>query len=130
MVAAPVLEWILGDHRAGEAKAGGASSFLVPSSTSSRLIIAMPFNRPGSVRQPPDGRPEGVPGVGEPVVIRAKDRGHQRRVLVLPSFWPHMIARPKSSLVKLGNVRIDCHSSQAAVSLFGAGVTTLSWVPP
>jgi hypothetical protein len=32
------------------------------------------------VRQPPDGRPAGVPGVGEPVVVRAKDGGHQRRV--------------------------------------------------
>ena len=40
----------------------------------------MPFNRVGSVRQPPDGRPAGVPGVGEPVVVRAKDGGHQRRV--------------------------------------------------
>jgi hypothetical protein len=32
------------------------------------------------VRQPPDGRPAGVPGVGEPVVVRAKDGGHQQRV--------------------------------------------------
>jgi hypothetical protein len=44
------------------------------------LIIAMPLSRAGSVRQPPDGRPAGVPGVGEPVVVRAKDGGHQRRV--------------------------------------------------
>ena len=32
------------------------------------------------MRQPPDGRPAGVPGVGEPVVVRAKDGGHQQRV--------------------------------------------------
>jgi hypothetical protein len=41
------------------------------------LIIAMPLRRAGSVRQPPDGRPAGV---GEPVVVDAKDRRHQRRV--------------------------------------------------
>jgi hypothetical protein len=40
----------------------------------------MPLRRAGSVRQPPDGRPAGVPGVGEPVVVGAKDCGHQRRV--------------------------------------------------
>jgi hypothetical protein len=43
------------------------------------LIIAMPLSRAGSVRQPPDGRPAGVPGVGEPIVGRSKDGGHQRR---------------------------------------------------
>ena len=40
----------------------------------------MPLSRAGSVRQPPDGRPAGVPGVGEPIVGRSKDGGHQRRV--------------------------------------------------
>jgi hypothetical protein len=63
-----------------EARAAACSSSLIPSFTSSRLIIAMPFNRAGSVRQSPDGRPAGVPGVGEPVVVRAKDGGHQQRV--------------------------------------------------
>jgi hypothetical protein len=52
------------------------SSSLIPSRTSSRLIIAMPLRRAGSVRPPPDGRPAGVPGVGEPVVVHAKDGGH------------------------------------------------------
>ena len=32
------------------------------------------------MRQLPDGRPAGVPGVGEPVVVRAKDGRHQQRV--------------------------------------------------
>ena len=40
----------------------------------------MPLSRAGSVRQPPDGRPADVPGVGEPVIVGAKDGGHQRRV--------------------------------------------------
>jgi hypothetical protein len=41
LVIAPVLEWIIGDHRAGEAQAGGALQLSDPYSMSSRLIIAM-----------------------------------------------------------------------------------------
>jgi NAD(P)-dependent dehydrogenase (short-subunit alcohol dehydrogenase family) len=43
-----MLERILGDH--GTCQAEARSSSVIPSGTSSRLIIAMPFNRAGSVR--------------------------------------------------------------------------------
>ena len=69
-VVAPVLERILGDHRAGQTQAGGALQLLDPV-----LDVVQVDHRdalePGGIR---------AAKVGDPVVVRAKDGGHQRRV--------------------------------------------------
>jgi hypothetical protein len=70
LVVAPVLERILGDHRAGQAQAGGALQLLDPV-----LDVVQVDHRDalesGGIR---------AAEVGEPVVVRAKDGGHQLRV--------------------------------------------------
>jgi hypothetical protein len=62
-----VLEWILGDHRAGQAEAGGALQF--PDSV---LDVVQVDHRdalePGGI---------GAAELGDPVVVGAKDGGHQ-----------------------------------------------------
>ena len=70
LVVAPVLERILGDHRAGQAEAGGALQLPDPV-----LDVVQVDHRdalePGGI---------GAAELGEPVVVGAKDGGHQRRV--------------------------------------------------
>jgi hypothetical protein len=65
-----VLEWILGDHRAGEAQAGGALQLPDPV-----LDVVQVDHRDalqsGGIR---------AAELGEPVVAGAKDGGHQQRV--------------------------------------------------
>ena len=68
LVVAPVLERILGDHRAGQAQAGGALQ--LPDAV---LDVVQVDHRdalePGGI---------GAAELGEPVVVGAEDGGHQR----------------------------------------------------
>ncbi len=70
LVVAPVLERMLGDHRSGEAHAGGALQ--LPDAV---LDIVQVDHRDAL-----EPRPVRAAKVGEPVVVRAKDGGHQRSV--------------------------------------------------
>jgi len=69
-VVAPVLERILGDHRAGEAQAGGELQLLDP------VLDVVQVDRRDALQAGGIGAAE----LGEPVVVRAKDGGHRRRV--------------------------------------------------
>jgi len=51
LIVAPVLERVLGDHRAGEAAAGGALQLPRALPDIVQAIIAMPLSRAGSARQ-------------------------------------------------------------------------------
>ena len=70
LIVAPILERVLGDHRAGEAEVGGALQFLDP-----LLYVVQVDHRdafqPGGI---------GAAELGKPVVIGTKDGGHQRRI--------------------------------------------------
>jgi hypothetical protein len=76
----------------------------------------MPLRRAGSVRQPPDGRPAGVPGVGEPVVVGAKDGGHQRRVRHLE------VKEPLRRIKDLAGHSIERHVIEVLAGLIPAAV--------
>jgi hypothetical protein len=69
-VVTPVFERILGDHRAREAEASGALQLTEPA-----LDVVEVDHRDaleaGEIR---------VAELGEPVIVRAKDGGHQQRV--------------------------------------------------
>jgi hypothetical protein len=70
LVIAAVLGRILGDHRAGETEAGGA--FQLPHPV---LDVVQVDHRDAL-----EPRGIGAAELGEPVVVGAKDGGHQRRV--------------------------------------------------
>ena len=70
LVVAPVLGRILGDHRTGEAQAGGALQLPDP------VLDVVEVDHRDALQSGGIGAAE----LGEPVVVRAKDRGHQRRV--------------------------------------------------
>ena len=70
LVVAPVLERILGDHRAGEAQAGGALQLLDP------VLDVVQVDHRDTLKAGGIGAAE----LGEPVVVGAKYGGHQRRV--------------------------------------------------
>jgi hypothetical protein len=69
-VVAPVLERILGDHRAGKAQAGGELQLLDPVRDVVQADHRDALQSDGS----------GAAELGEPVIVRAKDGGHRRRV--------------------------------------------------
>ena len=70
MVVAPVFERILGDHRAGQAQPGGSLQLLDAVLDVVQVDHRDAFEAGGI----------GAAEIGEPVVVRAKYRGHQRRV--------------------------------------------------
>ena len=70
LIVAPVLERVLGDHRAGEASPGGAL----------QLLRALPDIVQADHRDALEPGRVGAAEVGEPVVVRAEDRGHERGV--------------------------------------------------
>ena len=70
LVAAPMLKWILADHRAREAQAGGALQLL------DLVLEVVQVDWRDALQSGGIGAAE----VGEPVVVRAKGGGHQQRV--------------------------------------------------
>jgi hypothetical protein len=70
LVVAPVLGRILGDHRAGEAQAGGTLQLIDP------VLDVVQVDHRDALQAGGIGAAE----LGEPVVVRAKDGGHQQRV--------------------------------------------------
>jgi hypothetical protein len=64
LVVAPVLGWILGDHCTGEAQAGGALQLL------DRVLDVVQVDRRNALEAGGIGAAE----LGEPVVVRPKDR--------------------------------------------------------
>ncbi len=70
LVVAPVLGWILGDHCAREAQSGNAFQLL------DRVRDVVQVDHRDALQSGGIGAAE----LGEPVVVRAKDRGHQQRV--------------------------------------------------
>jgi hypothetical protein len=67
-------------HRAGETEAGGALQLTEPVLDVVEVDHRDALETGGIGAAAPDGRPAGVPGVGEPVVVGAKDCRHQQRV--------------------------------------------------
>ena len=70
LVVAAVLERVLGDHRPGKAQAGGALE--LPDA----VLDVVHVDHRDALEPGPIGAAE----LGEPVVVRAEDRRHQRRV--------------------------------------------------